>query len=478
MSDERFLGVRDGEVFDRAGNPVLLRGFGLGGWMKMENFITGYPANEEAMREAMLDVLGREVYEMFFDRFLEHFFAEDDARFVASLGLNCLRLPVNYRHLEDDAEPFVVKEEGFRHLDRVVDLCARHGIYTIIDLHALPGYQNQDWHSDNPTHRALFWKHRHFQDRAVNLWEAIADRYRGNPWVAGYDPINEPADVEGETLMPVYERLFRAIRAVDPDHILFLEGNRYSMDFHVFGEPWENVVYANHDYADPGFADGGPYPGVSCGRYVDRDALEETFLERSRYMLEHGVPVWVGEFGPVYPPWDPEGHATRYRVLRDQLEIYDRYRVSWSVWTYKDIGLQGVVHAAPGSPYVRRIRPVLEKKARLGVDFWGSVDTGIRDVMEPVERLFEREYSGFEPFPFGRKWWVDRIVRHVLLAEPMVREFAECFRDMGESEVDEAMISFRFENCVRREELAAVLAEHARLPSSKGREQGAKEERG
>ena len=71
----------------------------------------------------------------------------------------------------------------------------------------MPGSQNQHWHSDNPTHRALFWEHRHFQDRVVDLWEAIADRYRGNAWVAGYNLMNEPADESRAVVGPFYERL-------------------------------------------------------------------------------------------------------------------------------------------------------------------------------------------------------------------------------------------------------------------------------
>lgn len=46
---------------------------------------------------------------------------------------------INYRHFEDDANPRVIKESGFKHLDRVIDACARNGVYTIIDLHAAPG---------------------------------------------------------------------------------------------------------------------------------------------------------------------------------------------------------------------------------------------------------------------------------------------------------------------------------------------------
>jgi endoglucanase len=461
-----FLAVRGNRVVNGEGQTVVLRGFGLGGWMNMENFITGYPANEEAQREAVRTVLGREKYELFFDSFLEHFFTEGDARFIRSLGLNLLRLPVNYRHFEDDSEPFVIKEEGFKHLDRVIELCAQHGIYTIIDLHALPGYQNQHWHSDNPTHKAFLWRHRHFPDRTVNLWEVIAARYRGNPWVVGYNPINEPADPTEQMIIPFYWRLYEAIRGVAPNQLIFLEGNRYSQDFHMFGEPWDGVVYSNHDYALPGFVDGGPYPGVSRGVYVDKEVLEKTFLKRSEYMLEHDVPIWVGEFGPVYPPDDPESHAMRYEILRDQLEIYARHGVNWAIWTYKDIGLQGVVYASPDSPWVERIRPILEKKARLGVDAWGGTDAEIRRVMGPLEELFAAEYPDYAPFPFGSQREIELLVRNILLAEPMLAEYGELFRGMSEEEIDGMMRSFSFENCVKRERLANILAEHAQPQAS------------
>lgn len=462
MTDNAYLRTKGSQIVDGEDQPIWLRGFGLGGWMNMENFITGYPANEEAQREAVREVLGEKKCELFFDRFLEYFFAEEDARFIRSLGLNCLRLPVNYRHFEDDMEPFSIKEEGFKHLDRVINLCAEHGIYTIIDLHALPGYQNQHWHSDNPTHKAFLWRHKHFQDRTVNLWEVIAERYKDNPWVAGYNPINEPADPSEQMIMPLYKRLYDAIRAVDSNHMIFLEGNRYSQDFHMFGEPWENVVYANHDYALPGFVDGGPYPGVSRGEYVDKEVLERTFLKRSEYMMQHDVPVWVGEFGPVYPMSDPESHHVRYQVLRDQLEIYDRHEVSWSIWLYKDIGLQGVVYVDPSSEWMRRIEPVLKKKARLGVDSWGGLDTEIRHIIEPLEQAFATEFPDYDPFPFGAVRDIQRLVRHILLAEPLLPEFAERFRDMSEMEIDDMMQSFKFENCVQREKLASILADHVR----------------
>ncbi|HCI81120.1 MAG TPA: glycoside hydrolase family 5 [Ktedonobacter sp.] len=451
------LTTKGTSIVDSDGQEVLLRGFGLGGWMNMENFITGYPASEEAQRQAIRQMLGNENYEFFFDRFLEYFFESDDARFIASLGLNLLRLPINYRHFESDMEPFVVKEEGFRHLDHVIDLCSQQHIYTIIDLHAVPGYQNQAWHSDNPTHKALFWQHKHFQDRVVHLWEIIADRYKDNPWVAGYNPVNEPGDPGAEVIVPFYRRLYQAIRAVDPDHILFLEGNRYSTEFHMFTEMWPHVIYTVHDYALSGFVDGGPYPGISRGEYVDKAALEKTFLRRTEFMRQTGTPVWVGEFGPVYTG-DAAADAMRYQVLRDQLEIYSRYQANWAIWTYKDIGLQGAVYTAPDSPWRKLLAPFLEKKARLGVDSWGSVDTHIRHIMQPVEETFAREFPDYQPFPFGSQWLINRLVRHILLAEPLLPEFAALFKGMNTQDIDSLMQSFQWKNCLQRTELVKILS--------------------
>lgn len=91
----------------------------------MENFITGFPGHESRHREAMLEVLGQEKYDFFFDRWLEYFFTAKDAKYFASLSLNCIRIPFNYRHFEDDMNPRVLKSEGFKHLDHVIDLVSK-----------------------------------------------------------------------------------------------------------------------------------------------------------------------------------------------------------------------------------------------------------------------------------------------------------------------------------------------------------------
>ncbi|MFF4778392.1 glycoside hydrolase family 5 protein [Microtetraspora fusca] len=449
------LRVSGSRLVTADGAPVRLRGVGLGGWMNMENFITGYPANESSMRAAVREVLGEERYELFFDRLLTAFFDAADADLLADLGVNCVRIPVNYRHFESDDRPMEIVEHGFRHLDRVIGLLGDRGIYSVIDMHALPGAQNQHWHSDNPTHIAFFWHHRHFQDRAVHMWETIADRYKDNPWVAGYNPVNEPGDVEGRVVGPFYDRLVKAVRAVDPAHVLFLDGNRYSTDFSIFREVYENTVFVCHDYALAGFAHGGPYPGYTRGEWCDRAELESAFERRTAFQRETGTPVWVGEFGPVYTG-DPEIDAQRYQILRDQLEIYDAHEAGWSLWTYKDVGLQGLVYA--DGPYMDRFGPFIAKKNRLGADRWGSTMEEAAADLAPLHRLMEREFPNWDPYPWGARYQIDDLLRHILIAQALLPEYAELFRGLSDDELVALADSFALAQCVRREPLIELLA--------------------
>ncbi len=462
MTDLTFLRVHGTDLVDEDDRVVRMAGVGLGGWMNLENFISGYPGNEERIRRLMRDRMGSEASEAFFDEYLDGFFGEADAAFLAGVGIDSVRIPFNYRHFEDDARPFVLKEEGFRRLDRVVSLLGRHGIRAILDLHALPGRQNQHWHSDNPTHVAEFWNHPHFQDRVVHLWEALADRFKDRPEVAGYNPINEPSDPSGEVLLPFYERLERAIRAIDRRHVLFLDGNKYSTDFSLFdrrAEPLPNAVYTAHDYALPGITSASEYPGVTRGEFFDRGVVEQTFLRRTEYMRRTGTPIWIGEFGPVYPTRS-ETESWRLQLLRDQLEVYRDHGASWALWTYKDIGLQGLVSVAPHSDYLELVRPELEAKSRLGVDSWGGSDAGVRDVLDPIDALFDREFPGYAPYPWGRQPHIAVLVRHILLAEPLAERFADRFRGVDVERARELASAFRFENTLQRGPLVDTLREH------------------
>jgi endoglucanase len=455
----KWLRTAGSGVVTADGEPVVLRGVGVGGWLNMENFITGFPATEFSHRQALRRVLGERRSGLLLGSLLDSFFGPPDAAFIASLGLNCVRIPVNYRHWEDDAWPGELNSEGFGRLDKAVDACAAAGLYTVIDLHAAPGGQNHHWHSDNPFHRPLFWQQKSFQDRAIRLWETIAGHYADRPEVAGYNVLNEPADESVTALTDFYRRAVKAIRAVDGRHMLFLDGNRYSREFPAFGEPFENTVYAVHQYPEPGAADGGPYPGPTAGRYFDAEVVAADFLRMAEYMRSHGVPVWVGEFGPVYGA-GAERDAQRRQLLADQIAVYTAAGAGWSLWTYKDIGVQGLVATVPESDWMHVTEQVRAKKARLAADHWGTTTDGMRDVLDPLLARFTREFPRFDPYPFGARRYVEQLVLNICFAEPLADEFAACFAGASDEELVALGASFAFANCEPNAELCALVSSY------------------
>ena len=71
--------------------------------------------------------------------------------------------------------------------------------------------------------------------------------------MAGYDLLNEPSETfprrMGDQVVSLYDRLYQAIRAIDPDHIIIMEAIWW---WDTLPNPqqknWENVVYSLHYY--------------------------------------------------------------------------------------------------------------------------------------------------------------------------------------------------------------------------------------
>lgn len=429
----------------------------------LENFINGFCGNEKETREAMRKVMGEEAYEFFFDRLMHYFFTEEDALYVKSLGLNSLRLPFHYRHFEDDMAPRVLKETGFKHLDRVIDLCGEHGIYTILDLHSLPGGQNQDWHCDNITAYASFWDQKDYQDRVVWLWEQMAHRYKDNPWVAGYNIMNEPSDPKGTRLVSFYNRVEKAIRKIDARHILWLEGNMYAMDFEPFTEGLPNCVYAIHDYSTMGFPDGPKFTGSP----EQNEKLEGQFLRKCDFMMQNQLPIWNGEFGPTYAqPNDSNAEETngaRLNLLAAQLRVYEKFDVPWALWTYKDVGLMGMLYTSPESAWNKLTKDFVAKKEKLRLDSTPSFAVEeIDNLLLPLVRWVEKtcpNASKTYPKVWGVRRHIERQIFHIFLAHQYCEEFAALFKDKSMEELEELAQSFAFSQCIQRENLHVILSE-------------------
>jgi endoglucanase len=477
-----FLQIRNGVVAGEHGKPVMLRGVNIGGWMNLEHFLTGHSGAESSLRRTMAAHLGREKAAFFFARLLHHLFNEDDVRFLAGCGVTAIRLPLNYRHFESDAAPGAYLESGFALLDQALDWCERHGVYAILDLHSVPGWQNGDWHCDNSSRHALFWFDRQFQDRFVALWAEFARRYRLRSVVAAYNLVNEPltnapfgrfdpdADYipDWPTINAVYGRTVDAIRAASDQHIVMLEGDYYSTLFAGLNTPWDaNLLYSNHNYIEPAIAPLPSYPGTLGDTYWDAAAIRSQFAASEGYQFaqEHRVPLLVGEFGLSMDYPSPQVPA-KVGVLQDQMLTYNRLGCHWTFWSYKALGSMGWLQTAPDSPYMRAIAPMLEAKAALGVDFgWlGQFGAEVQPHVQALADAIARRVPGLNVQTNFR--YLAQAAMSTYTADVLQRLYAQQFMDKSETQIDDILASFALRNCVERVEMTeAVRAAATEMPA-------------
>jgi endoglucanase len=487
-----FLRVSGSHIVNASGKKVRLRGTCPGGWMNMEDFINGHPGAEHTLRAQMAEVLGATRAEFFFERMLDYFFNEDDVIFLKKVGATVVRIPLNYRHFEDDAAPFKYKEAGFARLEQVLHHCEKHGLYVILDLHSAQGWQNVHWHSDNASRISLFWEVAYYQDRYIALWQEFARRYKNRPVVAGYDVLNEPCSNNSfgdypwniysnfkpnyERMNSLYRRLVTEIRRIDSRHIIFLEGDNYAKLFSGFEKPFDdNLVYSSHNYTVPGFGPGS-YPGEIHPRSAaangaeawDLARQEHNFLdaEGTKFTQQHNVPLWVGEFGSVYNG-PPEENVDRLRALDDQIGIFERHDAHWTTWNYKDVGVMGMLTLDPASAYMERISGLLKKKAALGTDDWMSwlPPTPIKDATAQLAEQILQTVG--DPQLDSRL--NARCVKQTLLCfytgtlmQPL---YAGLFKGLSENELDNILSSFSAKKCVPNQGLVDVLSKHMATPA-------------
>ena len=483
-----FLSVKGNKIVDSNGKPVCLKGTSIGGWMNMENFINGYPGTESGVRSAVADSIGEGKAEFLFERMMTYFFDEDDIKFIKECGANVVRLPLNYRHFEDDMAPFKYKEKAFERLNRIVNLCEKYELYIIFDMHAVQGWQNAHWHSDNPRGISLFWTHVQFQDRFIALWEEIVRRYAKKAVVAGYEIINEPcANTDhGDYPHNYYEhyrprwdrfnsvcrRTVSAIRNIDPDHIIFLQGDNYGWTFEGMGEPFaENLVYSSHNYICSGFGPGA-YPGEFKSHRVDR-AHQNGYWDRNKqvenfknhqgtqYAEKYNVPLWVGEFGARF-----NGRADeipyRMQAMDDQIDVMEAFGVHWTSWTYKDVGVMGWVTLDPESAYMKRIAPIQKMKGLLGAEnFTGShVVSPAKKSVKALAALMEDIIGDPGIGHTSNNLCLAQVTLSGYAAGLLEAVYAKLFNGMSEEKIDTMMQSFAFKNCVIHKDFIKMLKKH------------------
>ena len=154
---------------------------------------------------------------------------------------------------------------------------------------------------------------------------------------------------------------------------------------------------------------------------------------------------------PCEKPFD------KLEICEDQLAYYNKYKVSWCIWLYKDMGLQAVMHQKETTPYMKLVSKFLARKDSLGADAWGSTDKNIRQAIAPLEDLMKKEFPAYDPYPNGRDREVALLVRHILISQALVPEYCNLFKGLSEEQLTALAQSFRFENYIKRTRLEDIL---------------------
>lgn len=329
---QSFLKADGQRIVNETGQNVLLRGIGLGGWMLQEGYMlrVNGEGQQYKIRERMEALIGKEKTEEFYKAWLSNFITKGDIDSLKAWGFNSIRLPMHYRlyTLSVDEEPIKNEntwlEKGFALTDSLLTWCRSNKMYLILDMHAAPGGQGNDLNiSDRDPNKPSLWESEANQKKLIALWQKLAKHYANDPWIGGYDIINEPnwgfkdpvkdkngiAEPSNEPLKKLMIDITKAIREVDQKHIVIIEGNGWGNNYSGILPPWDdNLVLSFHKYWN----------------YNN----EESIKQITQYRQQYNIPVWLGETGENSNVW-----------FTNAVRLVEENNIGWAWWPLKKLGL-------------------------------------------------------------------------------------------------------------------------------------------
>lgn len=370
-----FLHRQDKKIVDGSGQEILLRGIGLGGWLVQEGYMlqtSGFANAQWEIRKKISDLVGEANTELFYEKYRNNFIRKIDIDSIKSWGFNTIRLPMHYNLFAVNSNPPVFLEKGFQIIDSLLSWCEDNQIYLILDLHAAPGGQSNENISDyNPAFPSL-WESEQNKSLTVRIWRKIAERYKDKQWIGGYDLINEPKwelPPNNQPLRDLYIRITDTIRAVDNNHIIFIEGNWYATDFNGLTPPWDdNMAYSFHKYWS-----GNTQSSI-------------------QYLLDlrnnTNRPLWLGETGENSNKW-----------FVDCIKLMQTNNIGWAWWTHKKI--ESI--SAPLSSYKYAVYQLL-------LNYWNGQGAKPSESIAMNGLMTQADYLLLENC-FFRKDYIDALMR-------------------------------------------------------------------
>lgn len=313
IQSQGFLHSQDIIIVNGAGQEVYLKGIGLGGWLLQEGYMlhTSSFANAQwQIREKITNLIGEANTEIFYEAYRNNYVRKIDIDSLKSWGFNSVRLPFHYNLFATNTNPPVFLNKGFEYVDSLLSWCEANQMYLILDMHAAPGGQSDEPISDyNPAYPSL-WESEQNKTLTVQIWRKIAERYKDEIWIGGYDLINEPKwnlPPNNQPLRDLYVRITDTIRTVDNNHLIFIEGNWFATDFNGLTPPWdENMAYSFHKY------------------WNTNNQQSIQYLLNLR--IDTNRPLWLGETGENSNAW-----------FTDCAELMKTHNIGWAWWPHKKI---------------------------------------------------------------------------------------------------------------------------------------------
>lgn len=366
-----FLDVKGKHIVDGKGEKVLLRGMGLGGWMLQEGYMLRFPkeGQQHRVKAAIEDVIGKDKTDEFYDAWLNNHTQKADIDSMKAWGFNSVRLPMHFNlyTLPIEEEPVKGKntwlEKGFAMTDSLLAWCKANEMYLILDLHAAPGGQGNDYNiSDRDPNTLSLWDSEDNRNKTIALWRKLAVRYADEPWVGAYDLINEPnwgfADPNDKNglkeprnipLKKLMVDVTKAIREVDKKHIIIIEGNGWGNNYNGILPTWDDkTVVSFHKYWN----------------YNNQGSIQHFLDIRDKY----NVPIWLGETGENSNVW-----------FTQAISLMERNEIGWCWWPLKKMGFNNPLEIEVTDGYQQLINYWAGKGAK------PSADAGYKTMMQMAE---------------------------------------------------------------------------------------------
>jgi aryl-phospho-beta-D-glucosidase BglC (GH1 family) len=310
-------------IVNANGQTVPLMGVNLGGWLVMEPWMCpadsgGLPDTYSIIQE-LDNRFGIAEEQSLIHTYQQNWITMADLVNIKNAGFNVVRIPVwwgNFYPIANVSNS-TWRSDAFTELDWLVNAASSLGIYVIIDMHGVVGSQSTS-DDTGQQNQNQYWTNSNDQGNTAYMWWQIANHYKGNATVAGYDLLNEPTGAPNNSdVINAYVSLYNSVRSADPSHIIFIEGTWGNWDWSMLPSPssegWTNVVYEMHEYQ---------YNGTEA--QVEQGSTNQVndFHNHSSY----NVPGYIGEFNDF-------GYGAS--AWNFSLNAYNGAGLSWSMWSYK-----------------------------------------------------------------------------------------------------------------------------------------------